>query len=1316
MTAPPGEFDIFLSHATPDKTWVRTLAARLEALGLRVFLDEQEIRAGGNWVLRLNDGLQTSRYMVLVLSDHTADGRPWVTQEWTSFMGGHGPLGRLLPVKIDAVALPFILNAIQAIDALDRDAERAAAEIFRTVGDPSTLSSADDRRLVLGRDLVFTLSIDGDDLVVLHPDGSERRATLPWKQDNAFGIAHLEFFKLHREALPDGPERANLFRHAQTLGSALFRLLFDESDAAGLKKLIGPDRPRPVIQIRSGDPLLRSLPWELLHHDGRFLLREGDVDLVRTTTDEVDGATLPKAPTEPFKLVVNVSAPEGSALDYEGESYRISLATAERCAMVPTELGTLDDLIQTVEREAPQGIHFSGHGLPGALLFEDDEGRKNRVQVQDLIGKLRKKLPDDRRLPPFFYLASCHGNEPADLNAEKTGADSAAVQLHQAGVSQVVGYFGPIVDELSTRAEEALYEAIASGKTTRDAVCAARLRLAEPFHAGDSPVRPVRAHGLAEDQAAYAQAIDTHPFAWAQLVFYKRGPEWPLSLATEPGKPARTRVLKRSFEGFGDRRVLRAGFIGRRMEQHRIRSRLRAGARVFVLQGLGGLGKSTLAQKILPWLIDDASNVCTIWCQEVEKSEGSRADALVTQLLAYCRKRFGLDWEQVVQQVDREAGDDPAQRFLYFLHTLMQNAPSLVLYLDNLESLLNGPEGEAEEGAFGQWAEPALQVIWQNADRMARDSDSFYLVASCSYRHEDFGDALLPVSPLPPDALFRLTAWHPALQKLHARTRARLVARLDGHPRAVDYADDLVAKALTDWRNQHGLWSLSTPPKDEEIDREWGKLVEPALPAVTEKLKDNLLLQAIWDNVLDDRARRFLYRMTVLRIPAEWSLLGLLGEDDEDDAAAFATAERLRDTSLLEQMELFVQTAEDAFDTVTRYGLHASTAQFITDAHPADRDLFLATHRRLGKHLEIEAKTSPYIVTRIEAGHHLFEAGDYDRAGELLGQASQWLQQRGRVREGLTALAPFLAKPVQDGMAGILRGQMLGTIALGHSRLSEIEKAIGYYEQALIIAHEIGDREGESNTFGNLGNAYAALGEVEKAIGYHERALVISREIGNRHGEGSDLGSLGNAYAALGELEKAIGYYEQQLAIVREIGDARGEGNALGNLGIAYGVLREVEKAIGYHEQALLISREIGNRYGEGCDLGSLGNAYAALGEVEKAIGYYEQALIIVREIGDRRGEGNALGNLGLAYAALGEVEKAVGYHEQSLFISREIGDRRGEGSSLANLGLTYSRLDQIMKAKIYFQQSLAIGHAIKDPRIVKVCEGGLAQLSGRNE
>ena len=56
---------------------------------------------------------------------------------------------------------------------------------------------------------------------------------------------------------------------------------------------------------------------------------------------------------------------------------------------------------------------------------------------------------------------------------------------------------------------------------------------------------------------------------------------------------------------------------------------------------------------------------------------------------------------------------------------------------------------------------------------------------------------------------------------------------------------------------------------------------------------------------------------------------------------------------------------------------------------------------------------------------------------------------------------------------------------------------------------EIGDRRGEGNALGNLGSAYFQLGDARRAIGYYEQALVISREIGDRRGEGNALGNLG---------------------------------------------------------------------------------------------------------------------------------------------------------------------------------------------------------------
>ena len=68
-----------------------------------------------------------------------------------------------------------------------------------------------------------------------------------------------------------------------------------------------------------------------------------------------------------------------------------------------------------------------------------------------------------------------------------------------------------------------------------------------------------------------------------------------------------------------------------------------------------------------------------------------------------------------------------------------------------------------------------------------------------------------------------------------------------------------------------------------------------------------------------------------------------------------------------------------------------------------------------------------------------------------------------------------------------------------------------------------------------MGIAYYNLGEYRKAIEYHEQSLEISREIGDRQGEGISLGNLGIAYDILGEKEKACGLWKEAVDILESI-------------------------------------------------------------------------------------------------------------------------------------------------------------------------------------
>src|SRR5215468_6867402 len=78
------QFDVFLSYSSKDKAVVRTIAERLRADGLRVWLDDWEIRPGDHIQAKIEEGLEHSRVLVLCMSAQ-AFGSEWAQLESYTF-------------------------------------------------------------------------------------------------------------------------------------------------------------------------------------------------------------------------------------------------------------------------------------------------------------------------------------------------------------------------------------------------------------------------------------------------------------------------------------------------------------------------------------------------------------------------------------------------------------------------------------------------------------------------------------------------------------------------------------------------------------------------------------------------------------------------------------------------------------------------------------------------------------------------------------------------------------------------------------------------------------------------------------------------------------------------------------------------------------------------------------------------------------------------------------------------------------------------------------------------------------------------------
>ena len=102
---------VFLSHNNNDKRFVRSLARKLEASGLKVWLDEVQMEFGDSLIDRLSEAIDTVDVLVAVISHHSLRSS-WVQHEIEIAMTQEIQQKRIkvIPLLIEKVKLPAFLE------------------------------------------------------------------------------------------------------------------------------------------------------------------------------------------------------------------------------------------------------------------------------------------------------------------------------------------------------------------------------------------------------------------------------------------------------------------------------------------------------------------------------------------------------------------------------------------------------------------------------------------------------------------------------------------------------------------------------------------------------------------------------------------------------------------------------------------------------------------------------------------------------------------------------------------------------------------------------------------------------------------------------------------------------------------------------------------------------------------------------------------------------------------------------------------------------------------------------------------------------
>ncbi len=136
--------DIFLSHRSVDKTFVRQVAGDIEAesfqgRNLLTWLDEAEIRPGQSIPGMINEGLEKSRFIALVMTpDYFHSESGWTEAEWHAALhtDPDNRRARIIPLlAADCPYIPFLLRHLRAIDFRKDNYSRALKELLTILRD-----------------------------------------------------------------------------------------------------------------------------------------------------------------------------------------------------------------------------------------------------------------------------------------------------------------------------------------------------------------------------------------------------------------------------------------------------------------------------------------------------------------------------------------------------------------------------------------------------------------------------------------------------------------------------------------------------------------------------------------------------------------------------------------------------------------------------------------------------------------------------------------------------------------------------------------------------------------------------------------------------------------------------------------------------------------------------------------------------------------------------------------------------------------------------------------------------------------------------
>ncbi|MEZ4887264.1 MAG: tetratricopeptide repeat protein [Chitinophagales bacterium] len=693
-------------------------------------------------------------------------------------------------------------------------------------------------------------------------------------------------------------------------------------------------------------------------------------------------------------------------------------------------------------------------------------------------------------------------------------------------------------------------------------------------------------------------------------------------------------IFKQELKGIVSNKFLTAppstppkNFLGREKDLKDIRQKLQNSGNVVLVNGIGGIGKTTLAQAY--WREHQTDYDYMAWFTVVSDIQSAVLDSGIETSLG----------------IEVGEGQTTETRFREVWRKLANLQGTKLLVIDNAN--------DADDLAQQSFPFSQTSVLLTSRSNLPQFTQHAIGVLSLTKAKELFCDYYPAAKNQTPllEKLLQYIGRHTLSIELLAKNLQQL--RGKGYELQNLY-DNLQAKGLL------------KPDKSRKIRSDY---------AQHQQKKYEEIIAAMFEiHPLDDYAQWLLLQFAVLpAIPIEYSLMAdfLQIKDSPFEGGKGDVTEDEFDETLGELVEKgWLEFEEES----NEYKMHQVVQEVIREKMEPNGENCGVLVEGLAWKLRVYAgdnslKKAPYLVYTDTLLERLQNAQTQDIAA-LYGNAANIHRSLGDARKALDFQLKSIAilEEILDHKHPDL-ATSYGNIALTYSDLGDASKALEFQLKDIAILEEILDHKHPSlaTSYNNIALTYSDLGDARKALEFQLKSIAIREEIlDHKHPSlATSYNNIALTYSDLGDASKALEFQLKSIAIEEEILDHKHPylATSYNNIALTYSDLGDARKALEFQLKSIAIREEIlDHKHPDlATSYGNIALTYSSLGDARKALEFQLKSIAIFEEILDHKHPdlATSYGNIALTYRSLGDASKALEFQLKSIAIREEILDHK---------------------------------------------------------